>query len=141
MNRVRPDHEPAGEQSVDHLKKSNLAEMLQSAYRDGHSVETALVRVHIEILRAFGEKNNLILVLSNLSAVFGTVDHNRLRAVLNSRIGIKGAVLSWFKCYLKGRTLHVSIKIAQSSMTKLKCGVPQGSALGVAVYHMSSSSR
>ena len=124
----------ACEQYVDHLKKCNLAEMFQSAYREGHSVETALVRVHNDIMRAFDEKKSVILVLLDLSAAFDTVDHDRLLAVLNSRIGITGAALSWFESYLKGRTQHVAIKNVQSSMTKLKCGVPQGSVLGPVLF-------
>ena len=36
--------------------------------------------------------------------------------------------------YLKGRTQHVVIKNVQSSMTKLKCGVPQGSVLGPVLF-------
>ena len=124
----------ACEQYVDHLKKCNLAEMFQSAYREGHSVETALVRVHNDIMRAFDEKKSVILVLLDLSAAFDTVDHDRLLAVLNSCIGITGAALSWFESYLKGRTQHVAIKNVQSSMTKLKCGVPQGSVLGPVLF-------
>ena len=70
--------------------------MFQSAYREGHSVETALVRVYNDIRRAFDEKKSVILGLLDLSAAFDTVDHDRLLAVLNSRIGITGAALSWF---------------------------------------------
>ena len=124
----------ACEQYVDHMKKCNLAEMFQSAYREGHSVETALVRVHNDIMRAFDEKKSVILVLLDLSAAFDTVDHDRLLAVLNSRIGITGAALCWFESYLKGRTQHVAIKNVKSSMTKLKCGVPQGSVLGPVLF-------
>ena len=78
----------------------------------------------------FYEKKSAILVLLDLSAAFDTVDHDRLLAVLNSRIDITGAALSWFESDLKGRTQHVAIKNLQSSMTKLKCGVLQGSVLG-----------
>ena len=53
----------ACEQYVDHLKKCNLAEIFQSAYREGHNVETALVRVHNDTMRAFDEKKSVILVL------------------------------------------------------------------------------
>ena len=108
--------------------------MFQSAYREGHSVETALVRVHNDIMRVFDDKKSVILVLLDLSAAFDTVDHDRLLAVLNSRIGITGAALGWFESYLKGRTQHVAIKNVQSSMTKLKCGVPQGSVLGPVLF-------
>ena len=58
----------ACEQYVDHLKKCNLAEMFQSAYREGHSVETALIRVHNDIMRAFDEKKSVILVLKSKSS-------------------------------------------------------------------------
>ena len=85
-------------------------------------------------MRAFDEKKSVILVLLDLSAAFDTVDHDRLLAVLNSRIGITGAALSWFESYLKGRTQHVAIKNVKSSMTKLKCGVPQGSVLGPVLF-------
>ena len=108
--------------------------MFQSAYRGGQSVETDLVRVHNDIMRASDEKKSVILVLLDLSAAFDTVDHDRLLAVLNSRIGITGAALSWFESYLKGRTQHVAIKNVQSSVTKLKCGVPQGSVMGPVLF-------
>ena len=108
--------------------------MFQSAYREGHNVETALVRVHNDIMRAFDEKKYVISVLLDLSAAFDTVDHDRLLAVLKSRIGIIGAVLSWFESYFKGRTQHIAIKNVQSSMTKLNCGVPQGSVLGPVLF-------
>ena len=85
-------------------------------------------------MRAFDEKKSVILVLLDLCATFDTVDHDRLLAVLNSRIGITGAALSWFESYLKSRTQHVVIKNVQSSMTKLQCGVPQGSVLGPVLF-------
>ena len=115
-------------------EKCNLAEMFQSVYREGHSAETALVRVHNDIMRAFDVKKSVILVLLDLSAAFDTVDHDRLLAILNSRIGITGAALSWFETYLKGRTQHVAIKNVQSRVTKLKCGVPQGWVLGPVLF-------
>ena len=115
---------------MDRLKKCNLAGMFQSAYGEGYIVETALVCVHNDIMWAFDEKKSVILVLLDLSSAFDTVYHDRLLAVLNSRIVITRAALSWFETYLKGRTQHVAIKNLQSSMTKLKCGVSQGSVLG-----------
>ena len=124
----------ACEQYVDHLKKCNLAEMFQSAHREGRSVETTLVRGHNDIMRAFDEKKSVILVILDLSAAFNTVDHDRLLAVLNSRIDVTGAAFSWFESYLKGRTQHVAIKYVQSSMTILKCGVSQGSVLGPVLF-------
>ena len=39
--------------------------------------ETALVRVHNDIMRAFEEKKSVILFLIDSSAAFDTVDHDR----------------------------------------------------------------
>ena len=103
--------------------------MFQSAYRQWLSVETALVRVYNGIMRAFDDKKYFMLVLLNLRVTFESVDHDRLLSVLNLRIGIQGAALSYFESYLRGRTQRVAIKNVQSSLTKLKCDVPRRSAL------------
>ena len=50
--------------------------LFQSAYRAGHSTETALTRVHNDVLRAIDDGQCVILVLLNLSSAFNTVDHS-----------------------------------------------------------------
>ena len=58
------------------MNENNLAEPMQSAYRPGHSTETALFHVHNNILRAVDEQKAVALVLLDLSAAFDTIDQN-----------------------------------------------------------------
>ena len=117
-----------------HLRVNNLEECFQSAYKAAHSTESALVRVHNDILCAIDEDRCVILLLLDLSAAFDTVDHQILLSRLSSRFGIDGMVLSWFKSYLCDRRQSVSIENERSSSRPLTCGVPQGSVLGPILY-------
>ena len=121
-------------QFVDHLKAHHLYEVFQSAYRQLHSTETALLRVQNDLLRAVDTHGGAILVLLDLSAVFDTIDHQRLLHTLESSFGIKGKVLDWFQSYLTGRTQTVQIKKSTSEPHELKYGVPQGSVLGPILF-------
>ena len=57
-----------------HLAKSNWYPMFQSAYRKLRSTETALVKVHNDILTNMKERLVTLLVLLDLSAAFDSVD-------------------------------------------------------------------
>ena len=47
---------------------------LQSAYRDKHSTETALIKVQNDILSALDAGSSAILLMLDLSAAFDTID-------------------------------------------------------------------
>jgi hypothetical protein len=113
-----------------HTKANNLDEPLQSAYKQGHSTETALLKVQNDILRAVDGKQVGILVLLDLSAAFDTVDHEVLLARLYSRFGISGTALQWYRSYLSDRYQQVCVHGVSSKPVLLTCGVPQGSVLG-----------
>ena len=57
-----------------YLEANQLNEPLQSAYKPLHSGETALVRVHNDILVAISKRHCVMLLLLDLSAAFDTVD-------------------------------------------------------------------
>ena len=59
----------------EHLSRNNLMEDMQSAYRQSHSTETALLCVKNGILVALYQRKMVSLVL-DLSAAFDTIDHN-----------------------------------------------------------------
>ena len=86
-------------QLVQYIDDNNLDEKLQSAYKKLHSTETALLRVHDDILRTMDRGGTVVLLLLDLSAAFDTVDHGLLLHRLNTRFGIKGKVLAWFKSH------------------------------------------
>ena len=60
------------------LDKNGLYEVFQSAYRQLHSTETALLCVKNDILQAIDSRGGTILVLLDLSAAFDTIDHEKL---------------------------------------------------------------
>ena len=61
-----------------HLQENNLCNPFQSAYRTGHSTETALLRVVNDLLNAMDEDKTSVLLLLDLSAAFDTIDHQIL---------------------------------------------------------------
>ena len=117
-----------------HLKRHGLAQLYQSAYKENHSVETALICVQNDIVCALDDKKSVSLVLLDLSAAFDTVDHKVLLNVLEKRVGVTGLALNWFSSYLSNRSQCVSISGVYSKKANLKCGVPQGSVLGPVLF-------
>ena len=57
-------------QLVEHMTNKGLFEPLQSAYRQGHSTETALLEVQNDMLVAMDSQQVSILILLDLSAAF-----------------------------------------------------------------------
>ena len=90
------------DQTAEHVSRSGLCPLLQSAYRAGHSTETALLKVQNDILLAMDRQH--VLVLLDLSAAFDTVDHRVLLRRLEVTYGIAGTALQWFRSYVTGRT-------------------------------------
>jgi len=117
----------------EHLTRNKLQEVLQSAYRQYHSTETALLKVQNDLLTAIDTDGGAILVLLDLSAAFDTIDHKILIQRLYD-LGIRGAALNWFKSYLSERTQSVTIKGVRSEKRELVYGVPQGSVLGPILF-------
>ena len=89
---------------TDCLCDNDLNESLQSAYKKHHSCETALLRVQNDILKSIDNKQCVVLLLLDLSAVFDTVDHKILLQRLRSRLGTRGKALAWLQSYLTDRS-------------------------------------
>ena len=111
-----------------------LMEKFQSAYKAGHSTETALLRVKNDLLMAVDGRKAVVLVLLDLSAAFDTVDHVIMCRRLENLLGIRGKALDWFVSYLSARSQCVSVEEALSDMLCLIFGVPQGSVLGPILF-------
>ena len=117
-----------------YLNANNLFPTSQSAYRPGHSTETALLNMMNDILHALDNGDVTVVTLLDLSAAFDTIDHNILCQRLEHLYGISGTPLNWFRSYLSNRTQTVTINNKLSQPTLLKFGVPQGSVLGPILF-------
>ena len=79
----------------EHLIKNSMFDPLQSAYRDKHYTETALIKVQNDILSAFDAGSSASLLMLDLSAAFDTIDHDILLSRLCNVYGITGNALDW----------------------------------------------
>ena len=126
-------------QTQEHLVRSELYLTLQSAYRAGHSTETALLKVHNDILLNMDNQRVTLLVLLHLSSAFDTVDHEVLICRLAITFGIADTALQWFRSYLAGRSQRVLLNGSFSEDFSLPHGVPQGSCLGPLLFTIYAS--
>jgi len=117
-----------------HLSTHSLLHPFQSAYRQNHSTETALLHILNSILNSSDSGNITLLTLLDLSAAFDTIDHSILLNRLETTFGISGVALAWFESYLANRFQHVIVDSKSSNPVKLSCGVPQGSVLGPVLF-------
>jgi len=81
------------------LESANFSEY-QSAYRKGHSTETALLEVLGGVCMAADNKQVTVLISLDLSAAFDTVDYEILLQRLQSEFGVTGTPLDWLRSYL-----------------------------------------
>ena len=123
-------------QMNDHVDENTLRDKMQSAYRSGHSTETALLRIKNDIDAALDRKSTVILVMLDLSSAFDTIEHEVLLTRLEHTFGITDKALAWLRSYLSERHQNVVVDSTMSADYVLQCGVPQGSVLGPVLYCM-----
>ena len=124
-------------QLKEYLDINNLMPPNQSAYRECHSTETALLRILNDLLLDIDNNKVSILSLLDLSAAFDTIDHSILLKRLEVSYGIKGNALSWFRTYLSNRSQSIYINQELVSLPSfVEWGVPQGSVLGPILFSL-----
>ena len=84
-----------------------MSNVLQSAYKQFHSTETVLLKVHNDVTLNMDKGKVTVLTLLDLSAAFDTIDHNIIIKRLPVCCGVFGTALSWFSSYLTGRYRRV----------------------------------
>ena len=106
------------DQLVPFLEEVGVVPRYQSAYRKLHSTETALCKMHDDLVSNTCHGKASILVLLDLSAAFDTVDHQLLLSDF-SDCGVKGTALSLLESYLENREQCVAIGKSRSEPTAL----------------------
>ena len=92
-----------------HMITNNLCSQLQSACCSHHSPETALLKVTNDVLMNMDKGHVSLLLLLDLSAAFDTVKHGILLQSLQTKLGVCGTALSWFKWCLEGSVIEFLI--------------------------------
>ena len=86
-----------------HIEEQLLSNHVQSAYKRFHIIETALLKIHNDIICNMDNGKVTALTLLDLSAAFDTIDHSTLLERLHGHFGISGTVFHWFKSYISNR--------------------------------------
>ena len=94
---------------TDHVSVNRLDNVKQSAYKLGHSTESALLSIKNDVHLAFAKGEATAVILLNQSAAFDTIDHDTVLDSLSSWFGVSGVVLDWFKSYLSDCVQYIKI--------------------------------
>lgn len=121
-------------QLTDYVTASDLFAEFQSGYRKAHSCETAVLKIHNDILIMVDQRKHVVLMLLDLSAAFDTINHKLLIKKLKKSYGLDGCIIKWIKSYLANRTFSVVVNGIRSESSRLEIGVPQGSILGPLLF-------
>ena len=127
-------------QLTDFAVQSGNLEDYQSPYRQGHSTETALLKVKDDIPAAIDNQEVMCLVLLDLKATFDTDLHWLLLKRLQYRFGFTDTNLKWIGSYLSRRMQQVVIDgtkgqpQGQSDPVNWTFGILQGSVLGPILF-------
>ena len=119
-----------------HIKLSTNNNLFQSAYKQSHSTETALMKILNDIYKNIDDQKVSILVALDLSAAFDTLDHSTLLQRLSRVFGVRGLALDWIETYLTDRKQFVKIDEHSSDILDCPYGVPQGSVLGPLLFSL-----
>jgi len=96
------------------LSSGNFSEF-QSAYRAGHSTETALLRVFNDVVRNIDNQRVTVLLAFDISAAFDTIYFDVLADRLKVDFGIDGIALEWLLSFLTDRTQYVAVGSSRST--------------------------
>ena len=119
-----------------YLNSHNPNNTCQSAYRPGHSTETALLKVDYDLFLSLNKGKISVPALLDFSSAFVTIDHPMLVHRLHTDFGFTDAVLQWFSSYLTDCTHYVSLCNQCSAFAPVHSGVPQCSVLGPMLFTM-----
>ena len=98
-----------------------------------HSTDLCLSYLNNKILRGFGNYLFTDMILIDFQKAFDTINHNMLLEKQKA-IGFCDNTVNWFHSYLIDWTFLVSNENKYSSISKISCGVPQGSILGPLLF-------
>ena len=119
-----------------YLNSHNLYNTCQSAYRPGHSTETALLNVVNDLFLSLNKGNISVIDLLDFSSAFDTIEHTILVHRLHTDFGFTDTVLQWFSSYLTDRIHYISLSNHCYAFAPVHSGVPQGSVHSPILFTM-----
>src|SRR6218665_2452667 len=92
-----------------HLHSSSNFSSHQSAYRSGHSMETATLKVTDDLNSNMDNKSCSLLLSLDISAAFDMLDIDTLLSRLHLDFGITCVASAWLRSYVTDRLCYVAV--------------------------------
>ena len=110
----------------------------QYGFQSQHSCENAISELVGNIIKNNEKGKTTVSLFLDLSKAFDSLQHETLIKKLET-YGIKGPALSWYKSYLKNRSMRAkcqtsSLNSELSQIYDIEFGTPQGSCLGPLLF-------
>ena len=121
------------DQMIYYIAQYNILCKYQSGFKTKHSTDLCLSYLNDQILKGFDNGLLTGMILIDLQKAFDTIDHYIFLEKLKA-ISFCDDTVNWFHSYLNYRAFLVSIENKYSSISKISCGVPQGSILGPLLF-------
>ena len=115
------------------LTKHNVIFNRQYGFRKGFSTDLALIDIYDKLTYALQNNESTVGIFLDLSKAFDTINHEILLTKL-SIYGIRGLPLKLLTNYLSNRQQFTSFNCVDSKMSRVICGIPQGSILGPLLF-------
>ena len=95
----------------------------------------AIKKLISDISTAINKKDKNLIIFLDIAGAFDAIPHNYLIQKLEN-YGLNAKIINWISSFLSERSVAVKINNIQSDFTRIKQGIPKGSALSSLLFNI-----